>query len=196
MTNISALIDFHDSHLRNSVILIILCPLIWNLLARTEYKTRFLTKLCGGNKYLACYVLTVWIFSFSCFRDYHFHLTLSSQPVITVLHTNVLVGLIAIVLIAIGQLFVLSSFYRLGITGTFLGDYCGILMDAPVTGFPFSVLDNPMYTGSSMTFVGYSLLHGSVGGLFLSVIVSIVYQIALLFEGPFTTQIYQDRKVE
>jgi hypothetical protein len=55
------------------------------------------------------------------------------------------VKIVAAVLVGLGQLFVLSSFYRLGITGTFLGDYCGILMDERVTGFPFNVLDNPMY---------------------------------------------------
>jgi methylene-fatty-acyl-phospholipid synthase len=30
-------------------------------------------------------------------------------------------------------------------------------MDAPVTAFPFSIMNNPMYNGSTMTFVGSSL---------------------------------------
>ena len=29
--------------------------------------------------------------------------------------------------------------YALGVTGTYLGDYFGILMDEPVTSFPFNV---------------------------------------------------------
>jgi phosphatidylethanolamine N-methyltransferase len=48
--------------------------------------------------------------------------------------------------IAIGQLLVLASVFRLGITGTYLGDYCGITMSERVVGFPFNLTDNPMYS--------------------------------------------------
>jgi phosphatidylethanolamine N-methyltransferase len=58
---------------------------------------------------------------------------------------------------AIGFTFVLSSMYKLGITGTYLGDYFGILMEERVTSFPFNVLDNPMYVGSTMAFFGNAL---------------------------------------
>jgi Phospholipid methyltransferase len=42
---------------------------------------------------------------------------------------------VALVLGALGQLFVITSTWQLGITGTFLGDYFGILMDHRVTGY-------------------------------------------------------------
>lgn len=51
--------------------------------------------------------------------------------------------------------------YMLGITGTFLGDYFGILMDEMVTGFPFSVLKNPMYDGSTMNFIAVAIWYVS-----------------------------------
>jgi hypothetical protein len=56
-----------------------------------------------------------------------------------------------------GTLLVLTSFLRLGITGTYLGDYFGILMDHMVTGFPFNVLANPMYVGTTMNFTAGAL---------------------------------------
>lgn len=65
--------------------------------------------------------------------------------------------LVAGALFAAGQLFVLTSTYALGITGTFLGDYFGILMDHRVEGFPFNVLRDPMYVGSTMCFLGVAL---------------------------------------
>lgn len=34
----------------------------------------------------------------------------------------------------VGQIFVVTSTWQLGITGTFLGDYFGILMDSKVEG--------------------------------------------------------------
>lgn len=38
------------------------------------------------------------------------------------------------------------------------GDYFGILMEAKVTSFPFSILDNPMYWGSTAVYLGWSLM--------------------------------------
>lgn len=34
--------------------------------------------------------------------------------------------------------------WRLGVVGTYLGDYFGILMEERVTAFPFNVMDDPM----------------------------------------------------
>lgn len=56
-----------------------------------------------------------------------------------------------------GQVVVITSTWALGITGTFLGDYFGILLEDRVEGFPFNVLDNPMYMGSSMSFAAGAL---------------------------------------
>ena len=60
-------------------------------------------------------------------------------------------------LFAAGQTFVITSTWSLGITGTFLGDYFGILMDSRVEGFPFNVLRDPMYVGSTMCFAATAL---------------------------------------
>jgi phosphatidylethanolamine N-methyltransferase len=65
--------------------------------------------------------------------------------------------LIPLALFAAGQTFVITSTWSLGITGTFLGDYFGILMDSRVEGFPFNVLRDPMYMGSTMCFAGTAL---------------------------------------
>ena len=51
----------------------------------------------------------------------------------------------------------ITSTLALGITGTFLGDYFGILMDKRVEGFPFNVLENPMYVGSTLCFAATAL---------------------------------------
>lgn len=61
------------------------------------------------------------------------------------------------ILFIVGQTFVVTSTWALGITGTFLGDYFGILMDHRVEGFPFNVLMDPMYVGSTMCFAAAAL---------------------------------------
>lgn len=83
--------------------------------------------------------------------------------------------------------------YQLGITGTYLGDYFGILMPYMVTGFPFNVTGAPMYWGSTCSFAGTALLHHSPAGLLLTGLVFVAYSIALRFEDPFTAEIYAKR---
>lgn len=85
-------------------------------------------------------------------------------------------------LLSAGNVLVLTSYYALGITGTFLGDYFGILMDAPVTGFPFNITGSPMYVGSTMSFLGTALLYGRPAGVLLTLWVWVVYWCALQYE--------------
>jgi len=56
-----------------------------------------------------------------------------------------------------GKTLVVTSTWPLGITGTFLGDYFGILMDDRVEEFPFNVLCGSMYVGSTMCFTAAAL---------------------------------------
>jgi phosphatidylethanolamine N-methyltransferase len=141
---------------------------------------------------LACYGLAVVIFSLGIFRDFLYERALRSQPSHPYLQTA-LSTYIAYGLIACGNILVLSSMWALGITGTYLGDYFGILMDDIVTGFPFNITDAPMYYGSTMSFLGTAILFGKPAGVLLTAEVLLVYLIALRFEDPFTASIYAKR---
>lgn len=112
------------------------------------------------------------------FRDHLYNNALSAQPFFAPLHQPIL----ASVLLAIGSVLVLSSMWALGVTGTYLGDYFGILMDAPVTGFPFNVSGAPMYWGSTLNFLAVALYDGKLAGLLLTAEVFVVYWLALRWE--------------
>jgi methylene-fatty-acyl-phospholipid synthase len=174
---------------------IIFNPTFWNIAARTEYHHKTLTKLAGGNAYYGCYALALTIFSLGIFRDALYERALRVQPGHPLLEGFVAQGLAAGLLVS-GNVLVLSSMWALGITGTYLGDYFGILMDDIVTGFPFNVTDSPMYWGSVMSFVGTALWVGKPAGLALSALVFVCYSIALTFEDPFTAEIYAKRERE
>jgi phosphatidylethanolamine N-methyltransferase len=150
-----------------------------------EYRNKTITRIFGGNPRLGCYFLTVCIFSAGIVRD-HLYVSLSpppsrspylpvasrlsyplsvscryrsallEQPRVPLLPAPLDTLLPAALFIA-GQTFVVSSTWALGITGTFLGDYFGILMDHRVEGFPFNVLRDPMYVGSTMCFAATAL---------------------------------------
>jgi hypothetical protein len=86
------------------------------------------------------------------------------------------------VLFTIGTVLVASSMWALGLTGTYLGDYFGILMDDMVTGFPFNVSNAPMYDGSALNFLATALWFGSPAGILLTAEVWVMYKIARQFE--------------
>lgn len=158
-----------------------------------QYYFGLISTLFGGSRRIGCYALALYIIAIGLYRDYSFHHALASQPhIIEFQSINVYYGGVA--LLAIGQLFVLTSFYRLGFIGTFLGDYFGFLMDAPVTGFPFNILSNPMYIGATMSFAGHALMQASASGLLYTVWVYAIYRAALELEEPFTHYIYAQRE--
>eukprot|EP00331_Platyophrya_macrostoma_P012366 CAMPEP_0176427146 /NCGR_PEP_ID=MMETSP0127-20121128/12367_1 /TAXON_ID=938130 /ORGANISM="Platyophrya macrostoma, Strain WH" /LENGTH=201 /DNA_ID=CAMNT_0017808555 /DNA_START=49 /DNA_END=654 /DNA_ORIENTATION=- len=177
------------------------CPTIWNIVARNEYRNHSLERFFKGKR-SGCYVLAAWIFFSSLYRDYLFEAAVKANASATLIpaQNKALVELAkktAGAVFAGGMTLVLSAYYRLGITGTYLGDYFGILMSERVTSFPFSVFENPMYLGSTLSFLAISLLHNSAVGVALTAWVQAVYWISTtFFEGPFTASIYEKAAAE
>ena len=131
-----------------------------------------------GSPYRGCYALAVAIFSLGIFRDYLYTEALSEQP----FTPEIYYPTVGAALFAVGNVLVLSSMWALGVTGTYLGDYFGILMENKVEGFPFNVTGAPMYWGSTCSFLGTALYHGKFAGVALTVQVFVMYLIALQFE--------------
>ena len=161
-----------------------------------EYHNKLLTKLFGGRSQTACYALAATIFSLGLVRDFLYERALREQPSHPLLEERPEVKWLAYGLLASGNVLVVSSTWALGITGTFLGDYFGILMDSIVTGFPFNITDAPMYNGATCSFLGTALLYGKPAGILLTAWVFLVYQVALSYENPFTSGIYAKRDRE
>lgn len=136
------------------------------------------------------------IFSLGIIRDFIYTTALENQPKSPLLTKQYpqLATIVAAILFGAGNTLVLSSMWALGITGTYLGDYFGILMDEIVTGFPFNVTGSPMYWGSASSFLGTAIWHGSPAGIGLTAFVYTCYKVALQFEDPFTAGIYKERE--
>ena len=82
---------------------------------------------------------------------------IEEQPRATAISNCLAHKYVAPTMLYTGNILVISSMWKLGIAGTYLGDHFGILMDAKLTGFPFSITDHPMYVGSTLSFFGYAL---------------------------------------
>ncbi|BGP42749.1 Phosphatidyl-N-methylethanolamine N-methyltransferase [Rhodotorula kratochvilovae] len=193
MSALSSYVDLSQKSLWVAVGSICFNPLFWNIVARQEYRNKVLTKLAFGKPYLGCYLLGVTIFGLGILRDHLYQLALAEQPKLPLLHYTEF-KVLAAALFAWGSLLVGSSMWALGYTGTYLGDYFGILMDHKVESFPFNVTSSPMYTGSTLCFLGTALWYEAPAGIALTALVYVVYQIALAYEDPFTGAIYARRE--
>lgn len=62
-------INFSDPFLLAAIFFAFYNPFVWNSVGRIEYRTRWITKICGGNKYLGCYLFAAYIFTIGIARD-------------------------------------------------------------------------------------------------------------------------------
>ncbi|KAG5497681.1 hypothetical protein JKF63_03947 [Porcisia hertigi] len=184
-------------------------PTVWNIVARNEYHRHTIEKTLGGKK-AGAYFLAAAIFVASGVRDYLFYNAMANTPgtELPILPTHAFgagnVGVVRSVMSGIGTALMLtgttlvvSSFLRLGVTGTYLGDYFGILMEERVTTFPFSHFENPMYLGATLNFLATSIAQNNAVGAVLTGWVALVYHISTkYFENPFTAMIYSRRDEE
>jgi len=191
MSFAKGLVDFDQKSLAYAAAAIAFNPIYWNIIARAEYHHQIISRFTG--KLYGCYTLGLSIFLLGLFRDYLYESALRSQPSADWLTSPAALTASAS-LFTFGNILVLSSMWALGVTGTYLGDYFGILMDEKVTGFPFNVTSAPMYYGSTMSFVGTAIWYGKPAGLLLSAEVLAIYLVALRFEDPFTSEIYAKRE--
>ncbi|KAK7195326.1 phosphatidylethanolaminen-methyltransferase-lik e protein [Novymonas esmeraldas] len=181
-------------------------PAAWIVVARNEYRRHTIEKLLGSKKGGA-YLMAVVIFFASLLRDYAFRTAIAYTPssVLPLLSTHVLGAAnaatvrsamrgVGAALFAAGTTLVMSAFWRLGVTGTYLGDYFGILMEERITSFPFSHFENPMYLGATLNFLAASITENSAVGALLTGWLAVVYHISTkYFENPFTAMIYSKR---
>ena len=168
---------------------IMLNPLFWNAISRLEYHTHLVSRTAGGPK-RGVALLAMGILTFNYVRTAVFHKVMDHHAICGPMQ-NSLFDALGYLFIAMGAILVISSSYRLGFFCSFMGDYFGILLQERVTGFPFNVVDDPMYVGSGLVYLGFSFQHASVTGLILTGCIALSYVVALLFEQPFTAQIYE-----
>jgi phosphatidylethanolamine N-methyltransferase len=82
------LFDLSDSNFFPwGFVFIALGPFTWNIIARVEFRTHFLSRLCG-SRLTANYVLAFYILAVGFYRDYRFTAAVASQPKLLELNTE------------------------------------------------------------------------------------------------------------
>ena len=179
-----------------SIAMIIICPVTWNLVARYEFYTQKLSKFCGDNR-LAADIFAHCLIEMGIFRNYLFVRVVKNQLKTEYFDDHyIILEIIGYLILVCGFHLVIFAYYRLGIHGIYYGDYFGVLCKEMVTAFPFSILENPLYVGSTMMFLGTSILYKSPAGIFLTICARIMYKFASVLENPMTPLIYSPENIE
>jgi phosphatidylethanolamine N-methyltransferase len=163
--NFDSIINYKQPIFWAAILHVIFNPIFWNVTGRIENKTQLFSRICGNSKHRACYIFAFVTFTLGLTRDYLVFSALAMQPKITdflgyYMNINTptdFIQTIGTLVLMWGSILVIMSMYRLGITGTYLGDYFGIFMNERVTAFPYNFYDNPMYVGSTFCFFGHAL---------------------------------------
>ena len=179
MSNILSFIDFNSPKLYMLIIHIILNPFIWNSIGRIEYKTKCISKLFG-SPHRGVYASFVVIFLLCLSRNFLFKSVVDEQQKLNL--PSLYIDLVGYLIYGIGFILVAASTFQLGIVGTYLGDYFGILLPKKVTGFPYNITSSPMYDGSVLNHLGHSILSRSPVGIVITIWVWIIYRIGCYFE--------------
>ena len=179
MTSFFSLIDFTSPKLYLMFAHIFLNPFLWNVIPRLEYYKKFVSKLFGSRD-IGLYVWSAIVFSLGISRNLLFKFVVDEQKKLDL--PNTYIDVIGYISYTIGMILVVGSSIRLGIIGTYNGDAFGILFPSKITGFPFNITSSPMYDGSTLNFLGHSLLHRSPVGVILTIWVYITYQLSCYFE--------------
>ncbi|CDF34397.1 Phosphatidylethanolamine N-methyltransferase [Chondrus crispus] len=188
-----ALLDASDVALSRAIVATVVPPLVWNGLGRLELHTRAISKLTR-RPLVGVYACGAVIAAVSVLRSALFAAAMRSQPRAEMLDAP-LVHAAAGALGVFGAALFVGAYCRLGIVGTYLGDYFGLLREDRVAEFPFSVVDNPMYDGSSMVHLAEALLYASPAGVLLAAWLFFCYRVGCIFEEPFTARMYAERGV-
>ena len=191
----SKYIEIYDWEIIVTIIMIIICPTTWNFVARWEFHTKFFSKLVGDNR-LAADIFAHILIEMGILRNYLYLRVVRSQPHYPLDGSYELTFLlVGYSLNVVGFLLNWFAFYRLGIHGIYYADYFGILFEEKVTAFPYNVLNNPLYVGSTLLFVGNAIIHRSPAGILLSILAWTMYKFASRLENPMTDLIYSEENI-
>ena len=171
--------------LKNPLVFLLVLHIIfnvffWNFTSRIEYRTKFFSNLFG-NKKVALYINSLFIFSFGLSRDFLYKYVVNSSSIFSLIDNQYMTYL-GYILTIMGSILVIAATYKLKVFGTYNADAFGFPFPSVITSFPYNIFHSPMYVGSTLNFLGYALIKKSFVGLVLTILVAVAYYCGTFFE--------------
>eukprot|EP00045_Choanoeca_perplexa_P023000 m.11593 g.11593 ORF g.11593 m.11593 type:complete len:250 (-) comp9851_c0_seq1:100-849(-) len=178
-----------------SILVTLASPVFWNLIPR--YLGEPMIKAFGSRR-IAMLIFALYVMVTSFYREVVFVDAIEEDPVKTfamfksldAFTLDLVTDKLGWAVTVFGLVLSSSAMYRLGIFGTYMGEFFGVMLKEKITSFPFSHFNNPMYLGSSLFHVGLALQAQSPVGAALALWVFYTYYLAGAYEGPLMQTMY------
>lgn len=176
-------IDFTEPNFQFSIVYSFLCFLGWVLIPHLEFKYKILSRFMNGDQEKACDFLSYFLIYTGTMRNHAINEMINKNKTINYGIYEIPAQIIAYSLITFGTTLVTFSFYRLGLRGMYFGDHFGFLLKEKIVSFPYNYFPNAQYVGTTWLLIGVSIAYHSPAGLFISLLVNILYQVLNLVES-------------
>ncbi len=187
MENIKSLlfdyIDYTETNFLQAVGYSFLCFLLWILLPHLQFKYKLLSKLTVGDEGKACDFLAYFLIYTGTIRNHAINEMINKNKTISYGNLEIPIQILSYSMMVFGLILVVFSFYRLGLRGMYFGDHFGFLFKEKITSFPYNHFPNAQYVGTTWFFVGFSLAFHSLAGIFIALLVYLLYQILNVVES-------------
>lgn len=176
-------IDFSEYNFVQSVLYSILCFLGWIIIPHLQYKYKIVSKLIGGDDEKVCDFLAYFLIYTGTIRNQAINEMINKNKMMYYGKLEIPIQIFSYLIMAFGLILLAFSFYRLGLRGMYFGDHFGFLFKEKIISFPYNYFPNAQYVGTTAFFIGFSLAYHSLAGIFMSVLIYLLYQILSILES-------------
>jgi phosphatidylethanolamine/phosphatidyl-N-methylethanolamine N-methyltransferase len=185
-------INFKEEKFIETLAWSFLCFACWIILPHLQFKYKLLSRFFGNDQGRANDFLAYFLVYTGVLRNEAFKVAMENNIKISFGKYELPVLVASYISIAYGLLLIAGSFYRLGMRNMYFGDHFGFLFKEKITAFPYNHTKDPQYVGLTLFGIGYSLVHHSPAGIFLTLFVFILYKILNLVEDRKLKIFYPD----
>ena len=156
---INSYINFFDSQLWIAISYIFLNLMSWLIIPHLEFKHKIISKILNGQRERAADFVAYFMIYIGTVRNYYMDESIKNNIIIDLGVFNFPLFLIGGIMVIVGSLLVLASFYRLGLRGLYFGDHFGFVFNEKITAFPYDTFDSPQYVGTVMLHFGFGFTY-------------------------------------
>jgi phosphatidylethanolamine/phosphatidyl-N-methylethanolamine N-methyltransferase len=170
---------------------------IWMILPHLEFRYNVLSRFTKGDKQRAHDFLTFVLVQTGALRNLAFNEAMNNNIKMdydSYCGFGFLIEAFGLVLVTVGFLLVIITFYRMGMRGMYFGDHFGFFFSEKITSFPFSHLENPQYVGTTCFFFGSAMYYHSPAGAVLTVVTYVLYKVLNVIESKKLEEFYPSSK--
>ena len=193
---INSYINFFDSQLWIAISYIFLNLMSWLIIPYLEFKHKIISKILNGQRERAADFVAYFMIYIGTVRNYYMDESIKNNIIIDLGVFNFPLFLIGGIMVIVGSLLVLASFYRLGLRGLYFGDHFGFVFNEKITAFPYDTFDSPQYVGTVMLHFGFGFTYRSPTGFLFSFLYMLCYYILNKVEEQKLKIFYPQLKLE